>query len=163
MNDKVIKVISDDELMIFYPELSDEEMQVYKSMAQWWGQYTRSMRELGDSLKKLSNHMNGLVADIQWVDETAIFNGPLGLWPKRKYRVPVAPTTDIFRRTTKPIELVPPVAADLSVPVRGSVHIPEDVDLSGRVVPEVTMPDPGPIVIPSGGWQPTTITKQRRS
>lgn len=138
----------------------DDQIAVFTAAAtDWFRNYNESLRELGRLLNAAANGAQGFRAVF---DETTHFAGPVGVWPVNRQRAPIAPDTDVFRRTTKPIELVPPVAADLSVPVEGSVHIPEDVDLSGRVVPEVALPESGPIVIPSGGWHELSITQQRR-
>lgn len=82
------------------------------------------------------------------------------------YETPVPKSEDPFTRSTKPIEFVRPVAADLSQPVSGRVHIPEDVDLSGRMVPElprmVERTHPDVLRWNTSSYPVELVTEQRR-
>jgi hypothetical protein len=67
------------------------------------------------------------------------------------------PNPNPFVREDKPIELVPPVAPNLTKLVQGYVRIPADVDLSGRVMPELPqMPKYEVRPLPTGYGPPTT-------
>lgn len=111
---------------------------------------TAQFQLVGQAAEDALRVMRGMYASFSFYDE-AMMPEHFGLrsmqWGAEAFSIqryePPTPPPNPFEREEREIELVRPVAANLWESVRGSVHIPADVDLSGRSEPPMPqVPEP---------------------